>query len=200
MNIHARVAVLLCALAMLAISARAGEPAAAATVKTYAFELVTLNLGDRMRKGRSSGARIQIDIPSAMTESELEYVHSTLDQLGATQSDAEGYRQFSMSNGTRVRIGGFLEDPEVAGAGVRSLPVEFSVSNEFSTEEAALVLRIATTANLFVEHPDDASLVATTYEVTDRPFRKEHPRATFTPDAQALAQWIRTHIPARDAN
>lgn len=184
--------VLLCALAALVTGAYGAEEAA--KPKQYTFDLVTLNLGDKMRKGPSSGARIQIDIASAMTEDDLESVRNTLDQLGATQPDGEGYRQFSMSNGTRVRIGGFVEDTEVAGAGVRSLPAEFSVESEFSTDEAALVLRIATAANLFVSSPDDATVVATTYQVTDRPFRRDHPRATFTPDAQSLAEWVQKNI------
>ena len=103
-----------------------------------------------------------------------------------------------MSNGTRGRIGGFIEDPEVAGAGVRSLPMELAVENEFSTTEAALVLRIAVAANLFVGKPDDPTVVATTYEVTDRPFRREHPRATVTLDEKSLVEWIRQNIPAAD--
>jgi hypothetical protein len=191
-----RVIVLFCLLAMLAPATFGAEITAPA--KHYAFDLVTLNLSDKMRKGRSSSQRIQIDIPSAMTDDDLETVRTLLDQLGATQPDGEGYRHFAMANGTRVRIGGFVENPEVAGAGVPSLPAEFSVANEFSTEEAALVLRIATAANLFVSSPDDSTLVATTYEVTDRPFHKEHPRATFTPDAQSLAQWVRMNIALRD--
>ena len=50
---------------------------------------------------------MQIDVPSAMTDDELESVKRILDQLGASPPDGEGYRQFSMSNGTRGRIGGF---------------------------------------------------------------------------------------------
>ena len=138
---------------------------------------------------------MQIDVPSAMTDDELETVRRILDQLGASPPDGDGYRHFSMSNGTRGRIGGFIEDPEVAGAGVRSLPMELSVENEFSTTEAALVLRIAAAANLFVGKPDDPTVVATTYAVTDRPFRKEHPRATVTPDEKSLVEWIRQNIP-----
>ena len=182
----------LCALVMLAAAALGAQ--STAPPKQYAFDLVTLQLGDKMRKGRASSGRIQIDIPGAMTDDDLESVRNILDELDATQPDSEGYREFSMSNGTRVRIGGFVEDPEVAGAGVPSLPAEFSVANEFSAEEAALVLRIASAANLFVSSPDDSTLVATTYDVTDRPFRKAHPRATFTPDAQSLAEWIRKNI------
>ena len=192
-----RLCAALCALVVLVSTTQAAETPAA-SARHYAFDLVTLNLSDKMRKGRSSSQRIQIDIPSAMTDDDLESVRSILDQLGATQPDGEGYRHFAMANGTRVRIGGFVENPEVAGAGVPSLPAEFSVANEFSSEEAALVLRIATAANLFVSSPDDSALVATTYEVTDRPFRKEHPRATFTPDAQSLAQWVRMNIALRD--
>jgi hypothetical protein len=182
---------------MVASAADGAEPAA---VKKYAFELVTLNLSAsaRTRRDPTSGGRMQIDVPSAMTDEEVETVKSILDHLGASPPDGEGYRHFSMSNGTRGRIGGFIEDPEVAGAGVRSLPMELSVENEFSTTEAALVLRIAVAANLFVGKPDDPTVVATTYEVTDRPFRKEHPRATATFDEKALVEWIRQNIPAAD--
>jgi hypothetical protein len=40
--------------------------------------------------------------------------------------------------------------------------------------------------------------VATTYAVTDRPFRKEHPRATATLDDKSLVEWIRQNISAGD--
>lgn len=193
---HAVSVTSLCVLALLASATYGAE--SPSTGKEYTFELVTLNLGDKMRRGRTSSGRIQIDIPSAMTDDDLESVRKILDQRGATQPDGEGYRQFSMSNGTRVRIGGLIEDPDVAGAGVRSLPVEFSVRSEFSTVEAALVLQIATAANLFVGSLEDSTVVATTYQVTDRPFRKAHPRATFTPDAQSLAAWVLKSIPSRD--
>jgi hypothetical protein len=184
----------LCLLGMLANAANAAETA---SVREYAFELVTLNLGDKVRR-RQSGAQIQIDIASAMTDDEIETVKSILDRLQASQPDEAGYRQFTMPNGTRVRIGGFIEDAEVAGAAVQSLPVEFAVRDEFSAVEAALVLRIATAANLFVGNPDEPTVVATTYPVTDRPFRKEHPRASFTPDDNSLADWVRQNIPARE--
>ena len=185
----------LCVLALLASTTRAAEPPA--TLKQYTFDLVSLNLSHRERR-RQTGATLQIDIASAMTDDELESVKSMLDGWNASPPDDAGYRQFSMSNGTRVRIGGFMEDPDVAGAGVSSLPVEFSVKPEFSTAEATLVLRIATIANLFVSSHDDPTLVATTYAVTDRPFRKEHPRASVTADEQSLAAWVRQNIPARD--
>jgi hypothetical protein len=120
-----------------------------------------------------------------------------LDGWNASPPDGAGYRQFSMPNGTRVRIGGFIEDPAVSGAGVQRLPVEFAVKDEFSAAEAALVLRIATSANLFIGNADDPTLVATTYAVTDRPFRKEHPRASVTADDESLAEWVRQNIPAR---
>ena len=182
---------------MVASTADGAEPTA---VKKYAFELVTLNLSAsaRSRRDPTSGGRMQIDVPSAMTDDELETVKSILDQLRASPPDSEGYRHFSMSNGTRGRIGGFIEDPEVAGAGVRSLPMELAVANEFSTTEAALVLRIAVAANLFVGKPDDPTVVATTYQVTDRPFRREHPRATATLDEKSLVEWVRQNIPAGD--
>jgi hypothetical protein len=186
----------LCVLAMLASPAYGAEQAAS---REYTFELVTLNLSAKARGGRAAhtGAPIRIDIASAMTDEEIETVKNILDQVGASPADGAGYRHFSLSNGTRGQIG-FLEDPEVAGAGVQKLPVKFSVKDEFSTTEAALVLRMAIEANLFVAHPADPTLVATTYEVTDRPFRREHPRASMTADDKSLAEWIRQNIPARD--
>ena len=185
---------------MLATVASAAEGAEPAAVKKYAFELVTLNLSARARSRRdpSSGGRMQIDVPSAMTDEELETVRTILDQLSASPPDDAGYRHFSMPNGTRGRIGGFVEDPEVAGGGVRSLPIELTVENEFSATEAALVLRIAVAANLFIGKPDDPTVVATTYQVTDRPFRREHPRATVTLDEKSLVEWIRQNIPTSD--
>jgi hypothetical protein len=180
---------------MAAGATHGAEPVA---VRKYAFDLITLNLSasTRSRRDPSSGSRMQISVPAAMTDEELETVKRILDQLGASPPDGAGYRQFAMSNGTRGRIGGFIEDPEVAGAGVRSLPMELAVENEFSTTEAALVLRIAVAANLFVGKPDDPTVVATTYAVTDRPFRREHPRATATLDEESLVEWIRQNIPA----
>ena len=182
---------------MAASTTHGAEPTA---IKKYAFELVTLNLSAsaRSRRDPTSGGRMQINVPGTMTDDEIETVKRILDQLGAAPPDGEGYRHFSMSNGTRGRIGGFIEDPEVAGAGVRSLPMELAVENELSTTEAALVLQIAVAANLFVGKPDDPTVVATTYAVTDRPFRREHPRATVTFDDKSLVEWIRQNIPAGD--
>ena len=194
MKLH-RFLILFSVLAILASATHAAEPAPAA--RQYTFDLVSLNLAHRERR-RQAGATLQIDIASAMTDDELESVKSMLDGWNASPPDSEGYRQFSMPNGTRVRIGGFMEDPNVSGAGVASLPVELAVKDEFSATEAALVLRIATVANLFVSSHDDPTLVATTYAVTDRPFRKEHPRASVTADAQSLADWVRQNIPSRD--
>jgi hypothetical protein len=187
----------LCVLATVASPADGAEPTA---VRKYAFELVTLNLSAsaQSRRDPTSGGRMRISVPGAMTDDEVETVKRILDQLGATPPDGEGYRQFTLSNGTRGRIGGFIEDPEVAGAGVRSLPMELAVENELTTIEAALVLRIAVAANLFVGKPDDPAVVATTYAVTDRPFRKEHPRATATLDDKSLVEWIRQNISAGD--
>jgi hypothetical protein len=180
---------------MLASATHGAEPPAA--VKHYTFDLVTLNLSSTARKSQR-GETLRIQVPSAMTDEEFESVKSMLDDLHASPPDNAGHRHFEMSNGTRVRIGGFIEDPEVSGAGVQRLPVEFSVKEEFSTAEAELVLRMATKANLFVAHAEDPTLVATTYPVTDRPFRKEHPRASVTADEQSLAEWVRQNIPARD--
>ena len=183
-------------LATLAGTTHGAEPVAA---KKYAFELVTLNLSARARSGRdpTSGGRMQIDVPGAMSDEEVETVKRILDRLGASPPDDAGYRSFTLPNGTRGRIG-FITDPEIAGAGVGSLPMELSIANEFSTAEAAFVLQIATTANLFVSKPGDPTTVATTYQVTDRPFRKEHPNATVTLDENSLVDWIRQNIPAGD--
>ena len=185
-------------LALVADTTDGAEPAA--TSKQYTFDLVTLNLSGsaRTRRDPTSGSRMQINVASAMSDEELETVKTLLDRLGASPPDGEGYRHFSMPNGTRGKIGGFIEDPEVAGAGARSLPAEFTVENEFSTAEAALVLQIAVDANLFVAKPDDPTVVATTYQVTDRPFRREHPRASVTLDENSLAEWVRQNIPAHD--
>ena len=136
-------------LGMLATTTCGAE--APATVKTYAFELRTLNLSDRVRRGQ-----IEFNIDNGMTEDELESVRRVLDQLGASRVDDNGYRDLAMSNGTRVRIGGFLVEGflEDSVEGVHALPVEFSVSGEFSTVEAALVLQIAAAGNLFVTGAD----------------------------------------------
>lgn len=183
---------------MVASTTDGAEPAA--TSKQYTFDLVTLNLSGsaRTRRDPTSGSRMQINVASAMSDEELETVMTILDRHGASPPDGEGYRHFSMPNGTRGKIGGFIEDPEVAGAGARSLPMEFTCKNEFSTEESALVLRIAVDANLFVAKPDDPTVVATTYQVTDRPFRREHPRASVTLDENSLAEWVRQNIPAHE--
>lgn len=199
---------LLCVLGMLANAADGAEQpgseptssTTSATVKEYSFELQTVNSGDRVRRGRApfSGAPIEFNIASAMTDEELESVKDILDELGASQADDAGYRSFAMSNGTRVRIGGFVEDPEVAGGGVEILPVEFSVKGEFSTTEASLVLRIATAGNLFIGGAADANWVATTAAIADKRFHKRHKNASVTPDEEALAEWVRQNIPSRD--
>ncbi|HET9447002.1 MAG TPA: hypothetical protein VFO35_12115 [Steroidobacteraceae bacterium] len=186
----------LCALAMATSPASGAEPG---PLRKYAFELVTLNLSAsaRSRRDPTSGGRMQIDVASAMTDEELETVKRILDQKGASPPDGEGYRSFSMPNGARGRIA-IIEDPEVAGAGVSRLPMEIHVAGEISAAQAALALQIAVAANLFVGKPDDPTVVATTYQVTDRPFRREHPRATVTPDDESLAEWIRQNIPAAE--
>lgn len=186
---------LLGSLLVLGIVATATYGAEApATVKAYAFELRTLNLSDKVRRGQ-----IEFNIDNGMTEGELESVRKVLDQLGASRVDADGYRELSMSNGSRVRIGGFLVEGflEDSVEGVHSLPVELSVTGEFSTVEAALVLQIAAAGNLFVAG-SDPDRVATTARVTDRRFLKLHKQVSITPDATALAEWVRQNIAARD--
>ncbi len=180
---------------MVASATHAAE--SAASLKQYTFDLVTLNLSSTARKGQAGGA-LRIHVASTMTDEEVESVKQTLNDLKASQPDSAGYRQFAMSSGTRVRIGGFIEDPDVAGAGVQKLPIEFSVKGDFSTAEAALVLRLATTANLFVSSPTDPTVVATTYAVTDKPFLKDHPRASVAYDEKSLVEWVQQNIPARE--
>ena len=182
------------------MAASATDGAEPTAVKKYAFELVTLNLSasSRSRRDPTSGGRMQISVPGAMTDDEVETVKRILDQLGASPPDGEGYRHFSMSNGTRGRIGGFIEDPEVAGAGVRSLPMELAVDERVLDDRGRAGSTNCCRANLFVGKPDDPTVVATTYAVTDRPFRREHPRATATLDEKSLVEWIRQNIPAGD--
>jgi hypothetical protein len=191
-----------CVLCMLASAADGAEPTAVAstpgvaTVKQYNFELLTFNNADRVRRGRApfSGAAIEFNIASAMTDEELEAVRDLLDGLGASQPDEDGYRSLKMSNDSRVRIGGFAEDTEVAGSAVERLPMEFAVASEFSTIEAALVLRVATAGNLFVVGAGDSETVATPVTVSDKRFHKRFRNASVTVDEQALAQWIRHNI------
>jgi hypothetical protein len=184
----------LCALGLLA--SVAGGAQAPATLKQYAFELQTLNLGEQVRR-----RGVVFNINEGMTEDELVSVNKALDQLGASPVDHEGYRDFSLSNGTQVRIGGFLVEGflEDSVEGVHSLPVVFSVKDEFSTTEAALVLRIATAGNLFIAASADADAdpVATTAHVEDRRFYKAHKQASITADENSLAAWIRQNIAPR---
>lgn len=185
-------------LCMLAAAPRAAETPA--PIKQYAFELETLDLGDKVRRGRTSfNGAVEFKVARAMSEDDLDAVNDILDDLGASQPDDEGYRNFAMSNGTTVRIGGFVENTEVAGAGVQSLPVELSVKDEFSTAEAAVVLQIATAGNLFVTSSSDATLAATKTQVIDKRFLKQHKNYSVTPDDSALVEWIRKNIPPRAA-
>jgi len=167
------------------------------TVKHYAFELETLNAADKVRKGRTSfaGGAVQFNIAATMSDDELAYVNNLLDDFAATPPDDEGYRNFTMPNGTRVRVGGFRENEDVNGAAVPSLPVEFSVAGEFSPAEAAVVLQITAEGNLFVASSSDPTLAATKAQVVDKRFLKNHKNYSVTPDENALAEWIRKNIP-----
>lgn len=169
-------------------------------VKQYAFELDTLNAGDKVRRGRTSfgGGAVEFKIAAAMTDDDLGLVNNILDDFAATPPDDEGYRNFSMPNGTRARIGGFMENADVAGAAVQSLPVEFSVHGEFSTVEAALVLEIAEAGHLFITSSSDLTLAASKAQITERRFLKSHKNYSVTPDENALADWVRKNVPARD--
>jgi hypothetical protein len=184
----------LCVLCMLANTSYAADTAPA--VKQYEFELETLNSGDKVRKRRTSfaGGAVEFKIAAAMTDDELAFVNNLLDDFAASPLDDEGYRNFTMSNGTRVRVGGFKESEDVAGAAVQSLPVEFSVQGEFSPAEAAVVLQIAAEGNLFVTSSSDPTLAATTAQVADKRFLKSHKNYSVTPDENALAEWIRRNI------
>jgi hypothetical protein len=166
-------------------------------LKHYAFELETLNSGDKVRKGRTSfgGGTVQFSIAAAMTDDELAFVNNLLDDFAATPPDDAGYRNFTMSNGTRVRVGGFRENEEVAGAALQRLPVEFSVAGEFSPAEAAVVLQITAEGNLFVTSSNDPTLAATKAQVVDKKFLKNHKNYSVTPDDAALAEWVRKNIP-----
>ena len=170
-------------------------------LKHYAFELETLNSADKVRKGRTSfgGGTVQFNIAATMTDDELAFVHNLLDDFAATPPDDEGYRNFTMSNGTRVRVGGFRENEDVNGAAVQSLPLEFAVQGEFSPAEAAVVLQIAAEGNLFVTSGDDPTLAATKAQIVDKRFLKIHKNYSVTPDENALAEWVRKNIPPREA-
>jgi hypothetical protein len=190
----------LCVLALLTSTTLGAE--APAPVKLYAFELETLNASDKVRKGRTSfaGGAVQFNIAATMTDDELAFVNNLLDDFAATPPDDEGYRSFTMSNGTQVRVGGFMENAEVAGAAVQSLPVEFSLQGEFSAAEAAVVMQIAAEGNLFVTSASDPTLAATQAPVTDKRFLKAHKNYSVTPDENALAEWVRKNIPTREAS
>ena len=190
---------LLSVLCMLAHPANAAETPPA--IKQYVFELETLHLDDKVRKGRTSfaGGTVRVNIAATMTDDELAFVNNLLDDFAAKPPDDEGYRDFTMSNGTQVRVGGFRENEDVNGAAVQSLPVEFSVQGEFSPAEAAVVLQIAAEGNLFVTSSSDPTLAATKAQVVDKRFLKSHKNYSVTPDDNALADWVRKNIPPREA-
>jgi len=187
--------VALCVLCMLANASYGADTPPA--LKQYAFELETLNSGDKVRKGRTSfaGNTVQFNIAATMSDDELAFVNNLLDDFSATPQDDEGYRAFTMSNGTRVRVGGFRENEEVNGAAVQRLPVEFSVDGEFSPAEAAVVLQLAAEGNLFVTSSNDPTLAATKAQIVDKRFLKNHKNYSVTPDENALAEWVRKNIP-----
>jgi hypothetical protein len=181
----------LCAFALLAHAA--DSPAAA---RHYAFELQTLSMGQQVRR-----ADVRFNINDGMTEDELDAVNKALDDAGATPVDPAGYRELSLSNGTRVKIGGFLVEGFIEDSveGVHTLPVELSTRDELSTTEAALILQLAKAGNLYVGRPGDANAVATTGQVVDKRFYKLHKQAAITADETALAEWLRKNIAPQDA-
>lgn len=187
----ARLFVCLCVFGTLVNATHGAE--APVSAKTYAFELRTLNLGDQVRRGG-----LKFNIADGMTEDELDAVKHVLDEAGAPPVDADGYRELSLSNGTRVRIGGFLVEGFVEDSveGVQHLPVELSMQGEFSTPEASLVLRIMNAGSLFIGS-SDSDRVATSAKVTDKRFYRLHKNASIAPDEAALVGWVRQNIPAR---
>lgn len=180
---------MLCALTVFASATLGADETANA--RHYSFELQTLNMGQQVR--RSS---VKFNINDGMTEDELDAVNKALDDAGASAVDAEGFRELSLSNGTHVKIGGFLVEGflEDSVEGVHSLPVELSTKDEFSTTEATLILQLAKVGNLYVSKPDDAAVVATTGQVVDKRFYKLHKQASITADEAALTQWIRKNV------
>jgi len=184
-----RLIILLTVLDMLASATFADEPAA--TMKEYSFGFHTLNQADTVRR-----KQIQFSIDSGMTEDELDSVNHVLDELGATHVDADGNRELTLSNGTRVKIGGFLTEGflEDSEEGVHSLPVAFATRDGFSTVEAALVLQIATAGHLFVGSSIEADEVATAVPVKDKRFLKRHKHVTVTPDEKTLAEWVQQNF------
>lgn len=185
----------LCVLSMLAPASYAAD--APASVKQYALELETLNAGDKVRKGRTSfgGGAVQFNIAATMTDDELAFVNNLLDDFAASAPDDEGYRNFTLANGSRVRVGGFKENEEVNGAAIVSLPIELSVQGEFSAAEAAVILQIAAEGNLFVTSISDPTLAASKAQISDKRFLKAHKNYSVTPDENALADWVRKNIP-----
>lgn len=183
---------LLCAFGLL--PAHAAD--APANARQYEFELQTLNMGDQVRRGV-----VKFNINDGMTEDELDAVNKALDDAGASPVNPEGFRELALSNGTRVKIGGFLVEGFIEDSveGVHSLPVELSTNDEFSTTEAALVLQLAKVGNLFVSRPGAPDVVATTGQVVDKRFYKLHKQASITADEAALTEWIRKNIPPQGA-
>lgn len=193
-NVNAsRFLTVLFAFGMLAATANAVE--APAAVKQYAFELQTLNLGEQVRKGGG----VNLNVNDGMSEDDLDAVNKVLDDLGASFVDADGNRMLTLSNGTQVKIGGFLVEGFIEDSveGVHSLPMEFPVKEAFSAVEAGLVLKMAKAGNLFVASPTDPEKVATTAKVDERRFYKLHRQATITADENALAEWIRQNVAPR---
>jgi hypothetical protein len=186
--------IVLCALTVLASATFGAE--APTSARRYSFELQTLNMGQQVRR-----ADVKFNINDGMTEDELDAVNKALDDAGASPVDPEGYRELSLSNGSHVKIGGFLVEGfiEESVEGVHSLPVELSTKDELSTTEAALILQLAKAGNLYVGRTGDADAVATTGQVVDKRFYKLHKQAAITADEAALAEWIRRNVPPQHA-
>ena len=181
--------IVLCALTVFAGAAFGADETPNA--KHYAFELQTLNMGQQVRR-----SNVKFNINDGMSEDELDAVNKALDDAGAAPVDAEGFRELSLSNGTHVKIGGFLVEGFIEDSveGVHSLPVEMSTKDEFSTADAALILQLAKVGNLYVSRPNDEDVVATTGQVSEKRFYKLHKQASITVDEAALAEWIRKNV------
>src|SRR5262245_39615023 len=124
---YVKAAALLVALGVLCVLANASYAAdSPPTLKHYAFELATLNSVDKVSKGAMSFDcnAVQFDIAATTSDDELAFGNNLLNDLPGRPADDEGYRNFTMSNGTSVRVGAIRENEDVNGAAVPSLPVE----------------------------------------------------------------------------
>ena len=127
---------------------------------------------------------------------------TVLDEPAPRRSTRKAFASSSLSNGTHVKIGGFLVEGFIEDSveGVHSLPVELSAKDEFSTTEAALVLQLAKTGNLFVGRPTTPDVVATTGRVVEQALLQAAQAGVDHRGCEAaLTEWIRQNVPPQDA-